>query len=118
MDRTTHASAFTLAALDYTTTSGFSDGTLPAGITGLPSEVADDGRRFFWLQGSGCAASSVKVLTYDRKLGVLPEDTSPSPVGFGSTGAIAWSGTELLAWSEGACGTPLGARFQPAAPAP
>lgn len=102
-------------------TSAWSAWALPAGTPSpMPQRYADDGRRIFYLQGSGSCPGTVSVLAYDRLTGSwAAADTSAVPAGLSAEAAAAWTGSELVAWS-GACGSgapgSVGGRYQPPAP--
>jgi hypothetical protein len=86
----------------------------------LPGNPAmpDDGKRIYVLTASAVCGGPVSVTLHDRATGsVLSTDSSAAPSGVTSNSTLAWSGSELIAWSGGCGATPAngGGRYQPAA---
>ncbi len=96
------------------TTNSWSSWAYPAGTTGkIAYKFADDGRRLFFLHDTNV------VTIYDRASSSwVTNDTATMPSGFCTQAAVAWSGSEMVAWS-GDCGAgavSVGGRYQPRAP--
>jgi hypothetical protein len=91
----------------------WSNWAYPSGTTEhIAHRYADDGQRIYFLKGS----SDVSI--YDRTAGWLEDDTAAMPDGLCKDAAVAWSGSEMIAWS-GKCGSTAstaGGRYQPKAP--
>jgi hypothetical protein len=113
------------AGLEYDPTAGtWASWVTPPGTPGvseLPKQPADDGRRIFWVkEGASCDAPP-SILSYDRKTESWSIDTTTPPAGLVARGAVAWVGRELVVWSgicEGTAGSVVGGRYEPPAPAP
>lgn len=108
-------------------TKAWTAGTLPANTgtkVGVENRYADDGRRVYVLNpaAAGCPAT-LEVAIFDKQTWQwLPSDTASGPGNNLGAGAyVAWSGSELIAWSgAGACGGAGlingGGKYQPPAP--
>lgn len=87
----------------------------PLGGPDYASEVgdaaaqADDGRRIYRMGSGG-------VWIYDRTLGSWTLDPASPPSGLCWHAMVAWSGSELVAWSGCGEGSSAGGRYQPPAP--
>jgi len=87
--------------------------------SGFPSAYgmpADDGRRLYFPNG-GCS-SSIEILIFDRQTQSSTTDAQSSPAGLASGGSIAWTGSEVVLWSQtcGSSTSSVGGRYQPPAP--
>ena len=96
---------------------------LPEGTPAVLDQIADAGDYVYALVPDGTGTNTdnacggdVRVIVYDKTAGIWRRGPI-APAGMSAAAAVAWSGTEFIAWS-GQCGTgasDVGARYQPPA---
>jgi Kelch motif len=97
------------AGLQYEPSTGaWTTWTLPPNFPASLGTPADDARRLYFFSGGGSA--NLNVIIYDRQTQTQIIDSAPSPPNLSASGAIAWTGTEVVVW------TGAGGRYQPPAP--
>ncbi len=95
---------------------GWNTWTVPAGFPVGLSNLADDGRRIYFMSGGG--ALNLDVVIYDRQTQTTITDTTTSIPNLSAEGAIGWTGAEVILWSGAGTNGPTtaGGRYQPPAP--
>jgi hypothetical protein len=105
------------AGLAYEISTGFwAAWTIPANFPATLTNPADDGRRIYLPSGGG--SSNLNIVIYDRQTQSQTTDTATSPIDMSSSGAMVWTGAEVVVWSGagGTAPTSAGGRYQPPAP--